>query len=95
MMFCNKCKNAQYEGETGNTLRIRFAGHRSDINLNKETKVPHVIKHFNLPDHCLQDMRCLPIEQVFSKDITSRKARERFWFTRLVTVYPNGLNELE
>ena len=95
LLFCNKCKNSQYVGETGNTMKARFAGHRSDIRLNKENKVPHVIKHFNSADHCLQDMRCLPIERVFGTDINKRKTRERFWFGKLQTVYPGGLNELE
>ena len=40
-------------------------------------------------------MRALPIEQVCHNDTAFRKTRERFWFNKLCTVYPDGLNELD
>ena len=94
-MFCSKCKNKQYVGESKNTMRIRFASHRSDIKLGKKNtgKIPYIIQHFNSPGHSLSDMRALPIEQVCRKDTAYRRSRERFWFTKLRSVYPNGLNE--
>ena len=78
-------------------MRIRFAGHRSDIKLksSKKGKVPHIIRHFSLPGHSVSNMRALPIEQVCHNDTAFRKTRERFWFNKLCTVYPDGLNELD
>ena len=95
LLFCSKCKGKQYVGESKNTMRIRFAGHRSDINIKKKKsgKIPHIIQHFISPGHSLADMRALPIEQVYRKDTDFRKSRERFWYTKLQTVYPEGLNE--
>ena len=96
LLFCCKCKGKQYVGESKNTMRMRFAGHRSDIKLKhkKTGKIPHIIEHFNSPGHSLQDMRALPIEQVCRNDTKFRKSRERFWYSKLRTVHPNGLNEL-
>ena len=96
LLFCRKCKCKQYIGESKNTMRMRFAGHRSDIKLKhkKTGKIPHIIEHFNSPGHSLQDMRALPIEQVCRNDTKFRKSRERFWYSKLRTVHPNGLNEL-
>ena len=96
LLFCSKCKCKQYVGESKNTMRIRFAGHRSDIKLKqkKTGKIPYIIEHFSSPGHSLQDMRALPIEQVCHNETAFRKSRERFWYTKLRTVYPEGLNEL-
>ena len=97
LLFCSKCKNKQYVGESKNTMRKRLPGHRSDINLKskKPGKVPFIIQHFNSPGHSLEDMRALPIEQVCRPDTELRKRRERFWIKKLDTVYPKGLNELD
>ena len=76
------------------TLTARVAGHRSDINTRSVRKCPHVVTHFNAPGHSLQDMRIFPIEQMRSSDSNSRKMREKFWMSKLRTVYPHGLNEL-
>ena len=80
-------------GETKQTLTARVAGHRSDINTRSVRKCPHVVTHFNAPGHSLQDMRIFPIEQMRSSDSNSRKMREKFWMSKLRTVYPHGLNE--
>ena len=64
LLFCVKCKCKQYVGESKNTMRIRFAGHRSDIKVKSKFKgkIPSVIQHFNSEGHSLKDMRALPIE---------------------------------
>ena len=97
LLFCSKCKFKQYVGESKNTMRIRFTGHRSDIKLKSKNsgKIPYIIQHFCLPGHSLQDMRALPIEQVCRRDSILRKSREKFWYNKLRTVYPDGLNELD
>ena len=94
LLFCVKCKYNQYVGETKQTLTARVAGHRSDINTRSVRKCPHVVTHFNAPGHSLQDMRIFPIEQMRNSDSNSRKMREKFWMSKLRTVYPQGLNEL-
>ena len=95
ILFCSKCKNKQYVGESKNTMKTRFASHRSDIKIKSKQsgKIPHIIQHFSLPGHSLSDMRAFPIEQVYRKDTQYRRSRERFWYLKLHTVYPEGLNE--
>ena len=90
MLYCRKCTRSQYIGETGNSLKTRFALHRSHIRQNQGTLVT---RHFNQPDHCLQDMRCLPIEKQFLEDRKRREDREHFWIRKLKTESPCGLNE--
>lgn len=89
VLFCSKCQNTQYVGETRNSLRTRFYLHRSDILKNKGT---HVTEHFNSRNHSLQDMRCLPFEKVLSNSHEHRSKREKFWIRKLHTEWPNGLN---
>ena len=89
LLFCAKCNGAQYIGETRNTIKQRIALHRSHINYNKGT---HVTRHFNSDSHSLDDMRCIPIEQILSLDHKARKQREAFWISKLKTRFPQGLN---
>ena len=89
LMYCAKCKGAQYVGETVNTLKIRFALHRSHIKQNTGT---HVTTHYNTAPHTRQDMRVVPIEQVRVTSTTVRQRRERFWAHKLRTIWPEGLN---
>ena len=65
MLFCVRCKGAQYIGETRTTLKQRLALHRSHIKQNKGT---HVTRHFNSDKHTLEDLRCVPIEQIIVQD---------------------------
>ena len=92
LLFCRKCQGAQYIGETQNTLKTRFYLHRSHITKNTGT---HVTQHFNSDNHTLQDMQCLPIEQVHSYHHHTRHRREQFWIQKLKTSHPFGLNTLE
>ena len=92
LLFCDMCAQSQYVGETKNTLKTRFYLHRSHISRNQGT---HVTRHFQKENHSLANMKCLVIETVFAKDVTSRRRRERFWIEKLQTVHPRGLNTLE
>ena len=93
LLYCQKnCKHSQYVGRTIKTLRSRFYVHRCHINKNTGT---HVTRHFNLPNHSLSDMRCMVVEKVYSRDVSTVDKRESFWMQKLRTVYPNGLNTLE
>ena len=90
LLFCCRCDRSQYVGETRNTLKVRLALHRTHIRQDKGT---YVTKHFNLPDHTLQDMRCHPIEKLYTNDPEHRKHRELFWRNKLKTNHPYGLND--
>ena len=89
LLYCSKCKQSQYVGETQNTLKTRFYLHRSHILKNTGT---HVTKHFNSKNHTLQDMRCMPIEKLRTNNREHRQRRERFWQHKLKTFFPEGLN---
>ena len=94
LLYCSKCKDQQYVGETGQTLTARIVGHRSDINTGAVEKCIHVVTHLNSAGHSLNDLRVFPIEQMRNSDKQSRRARERFWMSKLRTVYPYGMNEI-
>ena len=89
LLFCNKCPNSQYVGETQNTLKQRFYLHRSNINQNTGT---HVTRHFNQADHSLANLRCITIEKQKSDSREQRLKREDFWKYKLKTIFPNGPN---
>lgn len=89
LIVCKKCNEAQYVGETKNTLRDRFYPHRSTIGSNTGTPLT---MHFNQADHSLDDMGCMVIEQVSSSTEIGRMKRESFWITKLRTLIPDGLN---
>ena len=91
MLFCSKCPQTQYIGETKNTLKQRFCQHRSNINKNTGTLVT---QHFNQHDHSLSDLRCIAIEKQHTLNHNSRLRRETFWMHKLKTVTPQGLNTL-
>ena len=89
MLYCDKCNNSQYVGETKNKLKTRFYLHRSNINKNTGTLVT---KHFNQRDHSLANMKCIAIEKVHTNNLQKRLQRENFWKTKLKTDTPLGLN---
>lgn len=108
LIDCAKCGKVQYVGETGQTLKKRFYGHRhniqhfSDSNNDNNDSNAHssnfiredtmVAKHFNQPGHTIDDMKCAAIEQIFADDAGLRKRREKFWRHQLQTNFPDGLN---
>jgi hypothetical protein len=89
LMWCGKCQDKQYVGQTENPLKTRFYLHRSHVNQNTGTLVT---SHFNLPDHSLADMKCVGIEKVFRQDLSTRLRRETFWRDKLKTLAPFGWN---
>jgi len=81
-------------GETGCTLRQRFAGHRYCIKLNNKNtikKTPIGI-HFNSINHNLSHLKVTPIEFIGGGSVLQRRARETFWQLCLGTLFPLGLN---
>ena len=92
LLYCDTCKNAQYIGETKNSLKTRFYLHRSHIKKNTGTLVT---QHFNQPNHSMQNMKCIAVERVYGKGVAARLHRERVWMNRLKTLHPLGLNSNE
>jgi hypothetical protein len=89
LITCRVC-GVQYVGETKNTLKKRFYGHRSTVNTQKlDTPVG---QHFNLPNHSISDMILQGIESLGNRSDTVRASREKFWMKRLRTIQPHGLN---
>jgi hypothetical protein len=91
LLWCSKCPNSQYVGETKTPLKQRFYKHYDDIRQDKGT---HVTRHFNQPGHSVDNVKCMVIEQNLSHpdNTAQRRRREFFWMTKLRTIYPLGLN---
>lgn len=89
LIDCAVCGKKQYVGETGQEMRKRMYGHRSNIVQKKDTLVA---RHFCSPGHALKDMRLRVIEQCHNPDPSVRKRREKFWRHKLHSNYPDGLN---
>ena len=94
LLYCSKCTKMQYIGETQQTLKQRFVQHRSDIGTKKYDKCIHIVTHFNSDAHTKEDMRVIPFDQMLVNDRSARKEKEKFWYTKLKTVHPLGLNEV-
>ena len=89
LISCRVCR-VQYVGETKNTLKKRFYGHRSTVNTGKlDTPVGC---HFNLPNHTISDMNLQGIESLGHRKDLVRLSREKVWMKRLRTIQPHGLN---
>ena len=89
LITCRVC-GMQYVGETRNTLKRRFYGHRSTIHTSKHDAP--VGNHFNLPNHSISDMILQGIESLGNRPDTLRSSREKYWIRRLCTIHPRGLN---
>ncbi|CAN7978809.1 unnamed protein product, partial [Ixodes persulcatus] len=85
---CTLCEK-QYVGETKNSMKERFYGHKSDI-VNK-VQTP-VAKHFNSDDHDIHThLKIIIVESSFKNDIT-RKNKESFYISKFKTLTPLGMN---
>ena len=76
-IFCNKCPNFTYIGETSRPLKKRFYEHHHDAT-KKDVNKP-CGSHFSLPGHSTSNMSIIGIEQVFPKEDTLL----RVWKIRL------------
>ena len=70
-----------YIGKTKNTLRQRFANHKTGI-INKTRTA--ISSHFNEYDHTLRDLKLGIIDQ--TTDTTGLKYREAFWIHKMDTL---------
>ena len=69
LLSCLLCPKAIYIGETGNTIRKRINGHKSDIRNNKNKPVA---KHFNLPEHSVSHLQV----SILKRTNTNRRQRQ-------------------
>ena len=87
LISCRIC-GIQYIGETKNSLKKRFYGHRSTVKTHKlDTPVG---QHFNLPNHSISDMILQGIEALANRRESVRISREKIWitpFTPMVSTY--------
>ena len=82
-------------GETKNSLKKRFYGHRSTIKTqNLDTPVG---QNLNLPNHSISDMILRGIEVLANRRESVRLSREKMWikrvhtFTAMVSTYRKGM----
>ena len=90
LISCKRC-GLQYVGETEQASNERMNGHRFDI-VNKKIDDKPVAAHFNSPQHTLEDLQVMVIEQLWKRDTPLRKIRESKWITLLQTYQPLGIN---
>ena len=82
IFYCNICNEGNYVGETGTQFRLRFNNHKKSIRDNF-SGFP-VAKHFNLPGHSIDNLKCILIANNFSSP-SQRKSNEIEWIFRLQT----------
>ena len=60
ILFCAKCPNAVYVGDTSNRFRFRLSNHKHSIKHNFSSYP--VAMHFNEQSHTIEDLRCIIIK---------------------------------
>ena len=68
LITCTKCCK-QYVGITTRQLKVRINHHRT--NIIRKLPIYNISKHFNLPDHTLQNLKVQPIDKANSYDETT------------------------
>ena len=89
LLQCRIC-HFQYVGKSETPFNIRLSDHRKDA---KSQALILVCKYFNKQNHNFQKhAEFTLIEQIKSKQEHLRR-RENFWVLKLITLYPDGLNQ--
>ena len=88
LISCKKC-DVQYVGETKRSLKTRLLEHCGDT---KHNRAKPVSRHFNLPNHCADDILIMAIDRPHKKDMYHRQALESKWIEKLQTFAPFGMN---
>ena len=88
LIFCNKCNNSKYIGETQTPFRFRFNNHK--LTIRQTSPYTPIARHFNQPEHTLDNMKCILIDNNFATT-QIRKQKEIKWIIKLNTL-KNGLN---
>ncbi|XP_053882120.1 uncharacterized protein LOC128836129 [Malaclemys terrapin pileata] len=83
-IMCQQCPSAMYIGQTGQSLRKRINGHKSDVK-NYNIQKP-VGKHFSLPDHSITDLKVAILQQKNFKNRLQRKTAELELICKLDTI---------
>ena len=89
-IYCDKCRDILYVGETGTAIYDRMANHLSSVRQGKDEPIP---MHFSGEDHNISQFKWFVIEKIRREDIHHRKIRESFWIEKMKTLYPRGLNK--
>ena len=89
ILFCAKCPNAVYVGETSNRFRFRFNNHKHSIKHNF-SGYP-VAMHFNEQSHTMEDLRCIIIKN-HVPNMDNRKLIEQKIIIKL-NAHITGLNK--
>lgn len=85
---CTLC-NKQYVGETKNSMKEQFYGHKFDSVNKGQTPVA---KHFNSDDHDIHaHLKIIMVESTFKNNIT-RKNKESLYISKFKTLSPLGMN---
>ena len=83
---CRSC-GKQYVGETGSTMRHRFAQHRNRFMSEPMSLYSHFIRYHKI--------MCLDVSISFLESVPDRETRltrEKAWISELGTTLPRGLN---
>ncbi|CAM5130490.1 unnamed protein product [Natator depressus] len=83
-IMCQQCPSAMYIGQTGQSLRKRINGHKSDVK-NYNIHKP-VGEHFNLSGHAITDMRVAILKQKNFKSRLQRETAELEFICKLDTI---------
>ncbi|XP_065441954.1 uncharacterized protein LOC122172662 isoform X1 [Chrysemys picta bellii] len=89
-IMCQQCPSAMYIGQTGQSLRKRINGHKSDIR-NHNTQKPEG-EHFNLSGHSMSDLRVAILQQKNFKNRLQRETAKLELICKLDTIN-SGLNK--
>ncbi|XP_048678038.2 transport and Golgi organization protein 2 homolog isoform X2 [Caretta caretta] len=83
-IMCQQCPSAMYIGQTGQSLRKRINGHKSDVK-NYNIHKP-VGEHFNLSGHAITDMKVAILKQKNFKSRLQRETAELEFICKLDTI---------
>ena len=92
VIYCIKCTKKIYIGETGRRLGDRFREHLRDVERNDKDASKPVARHFNLPNHSIQNMAICGLS-MHQGNTESRKNLEQKFIFQLGSLNPHGINE--
>ena len=88
-IWCGKCKEVIYVGETGDKFYTRAQNHLTSIRKNNPGRIP-VSKHFGREGHSLGDIYFVGLERVWGRTQLHRREREIRWMKMIGTYEKDG-----
>ena len=85
-------RDAQYVGQTGNTIKDCIRGNLTDIWTGNQLKP--VSCHFTVPNHTIHNVRVIVITQTMS-DVNFQLHTKEAWINTLKTKEPDCLNLIQ